>query len=227
VFTPWAHGAVARSTRYPSHYEFNVVRVETDPAMSAEALVAFADDALSGLAHRRISCEVIAAGERLRAGFDALGWQTMRVLWMRHDARLPPRWSGVVEPVPYDAVQELRLAWQHEDFPGVDAAAFLADAREIDLRQQVLVLAVRERGVPVAYAQLERKKAGAEIAQVYVAPEHRGRGHGTALTRAAIESAGTVRDLWIQADDEDRSKLLYARLGFRPAWTTMEFLRLV
>jgi|SRR4051794_15670127 GNAT superfamily N-acetyltransferase len=106
-------------------------------------------------------------------------------------------------------------------------AAYLADAREIDLRQHVLVLAVRKRGMPVAYAQLERKTAGAEIAQVYVAPEYRGRGLGTALTRAAIESAGPVRDLWIQADDEDRSKLLYTRLGFHPAWTTMEFLRLV
>ena len=45
------------------------------------------------------------------------------------------------------------------------------------------------------------------------------------MTRAAIEAAGDVRDLWIVADDEDRPKELYARLGFRPAWTTMEFTR--
>jgi hypothetical protein len=35
-----------------------------------------------------------------------------------------------------------------------------------------------------------------------------------------------VCDLWIVADDEDRPKELYARLGFRPAWTAMEFQRL-
>jgi hypothetical protein len=29
----------------------------------------------------------------------------------------------------------------------------------------------------------------------------------------------------ICADDEDRAKELYARLGFVPAWTTVEFLR--
>ena len=46
-----------------------------------------------------------------------------------------------------------------------------------------------------------------------------------AMTRAAIEAAGDVRDLWIVADDEDRPKELYARLGFRPAWATMEFTR--
>jgi hypothetical protein len=49
---------------------------------------------------------------------------------------------------------------------------------------------------------------------------------GTAMTRAAIEAAGDARDLWIVADDEGRPKELYARLGFRPAWVTMEFLRL-
>ena len=84
---------------------------------------------------------------------------------------------------------------------------------------------MRERGAPVAFAQLERDGAAAEIAQVYVHPEYRGGGRGTAITRAAIEAASDVRDLWIVADDEDRPKELYARLGFRAAWTTMEFLR--
>ena len=49
---------------------------------------------------------------------------------------------------------------------------------------------------------------------------------GTAITRAAIETAGDAEDLWIVADDEDRPKELYARLGFRAAWRAMEFLRL-
>jgi hypothetical protein len=46
------------------------------------------------------------------------------------------------------------------------------------------------------------------------------------ITRAAIESADNFVDLWIAADDEDRPKELYGRLGFRPAWTMMEFLLL-
>jgi hypothetical protein len=45
------------------------------------------------------------------------------------------------------------------------------------------------------------------------------------MTRAAIAAAGDVHDLWIVADDEDRPKELYARLGFRPAWTTLELTR--
>jgi len=68
--------------------------------------------------------------------------------------------------------------------------------------------------------------ASAEINSVYVHPDHRGRGLGTAITRAAIVAGGAAEDLWIVADDEDRAKDLYARLGFRTVWTTIEFLRL-
>jgi GNAT superfamily N-acetyltransferase len=88
------------------------------------------------------------------------------------------------------------------------------------------VLAVHEAGAPVGFAQLERDGSGIEISDVFVHPEHRGAGRGTALTRAAIEAAANRADLWICADDEDRPKQLYARLGFRPAWTIMQFLRL-
>ena len=51
-------------------------------------------------------------------------------------------------------------------------------------------------------------------------------GLGTSLTKAAIDAAGDIGDLWICADDEDRPKELYSRLGFRPALTTMEFTRM-
>jgi ribosomal protein S18 acetylase RimI-like enzyme len=77
----------------------------------------------------------------------------------------------------------------------------------------------------VAFAELERVGAAVEITHVYVRPKYRGAGRGAAMTRAAIEAASDARDLWIVADDEGRAKELYARLGFRPAWVTMEFLR--
>ena len=78
----------------------------------------------------------------------------------------------------------------------------------------------------MAFAQVERAGDGAEITQVYVHPEHRGAGRGTAMTRAAIRSAVDVRDLWIIADDEDRPKRLYERLGFTPVLRSMELTRL-
>jgi ribosomal protein S18 acetylase RimI-like enzyme len=226
VFEPWAHGTVVRASRYPSYYDFNVVRVEEDPAMGVEELAAFADQALAGLEHRRVDFDVIDAAEQRRTGFEALGWKSLRLVWMRHEAPLAPGPALSVEEVPYDAVHHLRVSWHQEEMPDIDPAEYLRNAREVAMRRNAVVLAVVESGTPIAYAQLERNGAAAEITQVYVDRERRGGGRGTAMTRAAIESAGDVEDLWICADDEDRAKDLYARLGFRPVWTSMEFVRL-
>lgn len=223
VLEPWAHGTVVRATRYPSYYDFNLVRVEDDPGMSVEALATFADEALAGLAHRRVDFDLAPAADPLRPGFEANGWDAQRLLWMRHEGPPPGGPEIPVEEVPYDSVHALRVAWHREDFPGQDPAGYHAQARAVALRRGAQVLAVRERGVAVAFAQLERDGESAEITQVYVHPDHRGRGRGTAMTRAAIQAARGVRDLWIVADDEGRPQELYARLGFRPAATAMEF----
>jgi ribosomal protein S18 acetylase RimI-like enzyme len=226
VAEPWAHGTVLRASRYPSYWDYNTVRVEEDPGLSVEELVAFADEALAGLDHRRVDFERSDAAEPLRQGFEARGWLTERLVWMRHEAAAPAPPDIPVEEVPYDDVEDLRAAWHAEDFPEHDLGGHLAEAREVAHRHSVRVLAVREAGEPVAFAQLEHDGRSAEIGQVYVHPEHRGRGLGTAMTCAAIDAAGEAEDLWIVADDAGRPKELYSRLGFRPVWTAVETLRL-
>ena len=225
VVEPWAHGTVSRATRYPSYYDYNVVWVEGDPGLSAEELVAAADSALAGLDHRRIDFEFAEAADRVRADLEAEHWEATRLLWMRHTEPLPPGPQIAVDEVDYDSVRELRVAWHLEDFEGLDTRDYLDNAREVAMTREVRVLAVVEDDEPTGFAQVERIGDAAEVTQVYVRPEHRGGGRGTAITRAAIEAAGDVDDLWIAADDEGRPKELYARLGFRPAWTSMEFLR--
>jgi GNAT superfamily N-acetyltransferase len=222
VIRPWQHGTVVHATRYRSYYDYNLVRVEHDPGLGADELVAFADEALAGLEHRRIDFEVVEVGDRLRPEFEARGWRCERVVWMHHEADPPPPGDLVVEEVPYDAVDDLRVAWYAEDFPGQDPAAYHAAAREVAEHRAVQVLAAREADAPIGFAQLERSGSAAEITQVYVHPGHRAGGRGTALTRAAIEAGSDVEDLWIVADDEGRPKELYARLGFRPVWTIVE-----
>ena len=133
VLEPWSHGTVVRATSRPSYWAFNVVRVEEDPAMSVEELADFADQALAGLEHRCIDFDLVGAAEPLRAGFEAKGWKAERLVWMRHEAPLPPGPEIVVEEVPYDAVDNLRVAWGFEDFPGLDQDDYPAHAREISL----------------------------------------------------------------------------------------------
>jgi ribosomal protein S18 acetylase RimI-like enzyme len=225
VIEPWEHGTIARATRYPNYFDFNLVRVEHDPGMGVEELVAVADGALEGLIHRRLDFDHVEVADRLRPGFTAIGWRSLRLVWMRYEGRPSSAYSAA-EEVPYDDVHDLRLAWYAEDHPDQIAGGYHGQAREVAMLRDARVLTTYDdAGRPVAFAQLERAGDAAEITQVYVHPDHRGAGRGTAMTRAAIEAAGGVRDLWIAADDEDRPKELYARLGFRPAWRSMEITR--
>jgi GNAT superfamily N-acetyltransferase len=144
---------------------------------------------------------------------------------MRHELAPALVSSHAVDAVDYDSVRDLRLAWHYEDFPGSEPGEFIDNQQEIAGRRSARLLAVVERGAPMGFAQLECAQDAAEISEVYVLPEHRGRGIGTSVTLGAIAAAPDVENLWILADDEDRPKELYARLGFRPIWKTMEFLR--
>jgi ribosomal protein S18 acetylase RimI-like enzyme len=226
VIEPWLYGTVVRATRYPSYFDFNLVRVERAPELGVDELEYFADGALAGLVHRRVDFELVAAGERFRAALEARGWLSTRLLWMVHEDRSPTVTDDRIEEVSYDAVTELRIAWHREDFPDQEATGYFSQAAEVGEIRGARVLALREHGAPVAFAQFVREGDEAEITHVYVKPEWRGAGRGAAITSAAIAAIGHVEDLWICADDEDRPKNLYARLGFRPVWTSMQFTRL-
>jgi GNAT superfamily N-acetyltransferase len=222
----WQHGRVFRATRYPRYFDLNVVVVEDDPGLGVEELIAVADRELGGLVHRRLDFDHVAAAEPLRAGFEARGWKTVRLVWMHHRGpRTGPSTPAVTE-VSYDTADPLRAAWHGEDFPGVEDADHLRQRREVSLRRNARVLAAHQDGIAVAFSQLEQEGDEMEITSVYVLPGHRGAGYGTAVTEAAIAVAGEVPHLWICADDEDRPKKLYARLGFAPVLTTVEFTRL-
>jgi GNAT superfamily N-acetyltransferase len=225
VIEPWEHGTIVRSTRHPNYYDFNMVRVEDAEPIAAAAVVAIADRALAGLQHRRVNFDFEANAQPLSAGLRAAGWTLMRVLCMRHDGSPVPAPTREVAEVPYDAVGDLRVTWYHEHSPDSDPTRYHLQAREIEMNRGAVLLAVHERESPIGYAQLERDGHAAEVTRVYVHPKHRGRGVGTALTCAAITASRGARDLWISADQDDRPIQLYARLGFRPVWATVEFQR--
>ncbi len=225
VLESWEHGTVTRATRYPHYWDLNTVRVERDPGMEAAQLAALAEERLGDLAHRRVDVEQRDVADRLRPGFESLGWDAGALVWMLHTEPVPLGDALGVQEVEYDAVHHLREAWHYEDFPDTNYGDHAAESKEVALSRGVQVFAVLEDGVPVAYTQLERDGDDAEVGQLFVRADRRGGGMGTALTRAAIGAAGRVRDLWIVADDEGRPKELYARLGFRPAWQMIEFLR--
>ena len=215
---------VVRASRHPHYFDLNCVRVEAPTGMDADGLIKVADRGLRELGHSKLEMDLVEEAETLRPEFDRRGWKTSRLVWMRHDAPLPPGPTAKVEEVPYDSVHRLRDTWHREDYPDVDPGNYHPEAREVALQCGARVFATVEGGAPVGFSEVEYRDGSAEITSVYVLPEHRGGGRGTAITRAAIEACSDAADLWIVADDEDRPKELYARLGFGPVWTSMEFL---
>lgn len=221
----WEHGVVVRAGRLSRYFDLNVLRVEGDPRLGVDALIDVCDHALADLDHRRIDFDEASVAEPLRAEFRRQGFRSTRLVLMRFDGAPSPPTSFPVVEVDYDAVRELRRVWHQEDFPGLDDAQFEAQAREVRLALGTRTLAAYEDGQLIAYAALDVGDREIEIGALYVLPEHRGHGVGTALTLAAIAASDRPENLWICADDEDRPKQLYARLGFRPVITWTEFLR--
>lgn len=228
VELPWEHGRVVRATRYPTYYDYNVVRVTGEPGLDAAELIAFADDALSGLGHRRVDFDDSAAAEARAADFEAAGWEPNRRVVMRFEGVPPPAEADVV-PADYDVALPLRMAWLREDFPDLDFGGFADVAREVAMRlgTETFVIYDDGGGEAVAFTDIERGGSSAEVSRVFVDAARRGGGLGTRLTLAAVHAAGAVDDLWILADDEGRPKELYARLGFREVWRMVKFQRIL
>jgi GNAT superfamily N-acetyltransferase len=220
----WEHGTVWRASRYPKYWSYNLVRVERPPTMSAAALADVAEEALGGLEHRRIDFDCEPG--TLRGEFEALGWRSLRLVVMHHEHDPALAAGHAVEEVTYDSTLELQSAWHAEEYPGHELGEHVHEAAEVARLRASRCFAVIEAGKPVGYSTLERIGSQAEVAGAYVVPEPRGNGIGTALTLAAIGAGRDYDDLFICADDEDRPKRLYERLGFRPVWTMTEFLRL-
>jgi ribosomal protein S18 acetylase RimI-like enzyme len=66
----------------------------------------------------------------------------------------------------------------------------------------------------------------AQVEDVYVVPEARGRGHGRAMVAAAAPAGQADHGLtFIVADDNDWPKQLYAKLGFKPVSRSWSFHR--
>jgi GNAT superfamily N-acetyltransferase len=223
---PWAHGTVLRTPLAPDYWDVNTVRMEgPDPGMSAAELMDMVDVLQGGLRHRRIEVEDEAAGERLRPAFREAGWLADKLVAMLREGPPPPAPPDVVE-VPFPETRALRLEWHRTDEWGDNEALHLESAEVVAARNGDRAFVLRDAGGAFGFCSLfSPPGAGAaEISQAYVTPAHRGRGAGRRLIAGALAASGHETS-WIVADDEDRPKQLYERLGFRAVWTRYTFTR--
>jgi GNAT superfamily N-acetyltransferase len=221
VVRPFSHGMVLRHSRYPDFWDYNCIRL--DRPMAAGEMIEAADQALADCRHRLAEWTVPIPAE-VASELSEHGWMVWPQIYMVHTGPPPtiPALDAELIEIDYDAVHELREIWHREDFgENSDDAGFHAQAREVAALADVRVLAVLEDKRPIGFAQIESRDGSSEIAQVFVHPDRRAAGFGTALTARAISAAlETAPRVWICANRDGKPRRLYERLGFRPAVET-------
>jgi GNAT superfamily N-acetyltransferase len=227
---PWAHGTVLRAGDLPSYYHYNLITVEDpDPGLDAQALSAAADRELAGLAHRRVEVQDLAAGERVRSGFEALGWVVERLAFLERALPAPggePPPGATLEVGPFEASRPLRLAWQGESIWG-DPPDFFTVEETAAARVGTRSVVATTGGEPAGFSAFAVHGDTMEVELVFCLPERRNGGLGGALVSRALDAGAAegARYALIEADDDGDSKRLYERLGFRTVWTRYSFTR--
>ena len=224
---PWAYGTVLRTPLAPDYWDVNTVRVEGPaPELKAPELMQMVDVLQDGLRHRRVVIEDEETGERLRPAFREAGWVVDRLVMMLREGP-PPEAPGDVVEIPFEQTRSLRLEWHRSEAWGEEEALHLESAEVVAARNGNRAFAVLAEGGPIGFVAVFSPPGAraAEIDQAYVTPDHRGRGIGQRLISGALAALGHHTN-WIVADDEDRPKRLYERLGFVPVWRRYSFVRM-
>jgi GNAT superfamily N-acetyltransferase len=223
---PIEAGWVVSTPSLPVVWAMNHLRVRLP--LTFETLVELADEQLAHSRYLQITLENQDAGPALEETFRAAGWKTDRELLMLW-AAAPDREADttVVVDAEEDEVLEMMRRWHGEDELNARALDQLVEYNRREARAcGDRLLGVRSSdGQLVAICKLRSHESIAEVEDVYTVPEARGRGFGRAVVTRAVELARDAgRDLiFINADDNDWPKELYARIGFRPLGRIWQF----
>lgn len=222
-------GRLAFTPSLPDTWWLNGVWLETP--MSYEDAVALCERHRRGHYDQLFVSEE-AGGEVLEPAFRAAGWRVevdvQSILAGGPDRGVDT--SAVVEPGLEESLA-LVARWVKEDRTlalSQDSVDQLVEAnrRAWSLRNARHFGVSGRDGELVATTVLFSDGHVAQIEDVYVVPEARGRGHGRAIVAAAARAGAAEHGLtFIVADDNDWPKQLYAKLGFKPVSRSWSFHR--
>ena len=232
---PFRFGRAFFNDTFPLVWDLNVLRVEEPAGATADELAADAErlHGEAGQSHCRVAVADARAGEALADPFRALRWRVDRFLVMgyRGTGEHVADPATPVEEVDAAALRPLREAivsaqpWAETG----EVTRMVADAAQLVGRLgSARHFAVQVNGHVASAADLYSDGRTAQVEDVATLPEHRGRGHATAVVLRAIEEAlATGHDfVFLVADAEDWPKEFYVRLGFAPLGHTWTFLKL-
>ena len=219
---PIEQGWVVRSPSFPDVWLFNNIRIEAE--ITYEEAGALCRRHLPEVGYDQLFILNKDVGERLAEVFRADGWKVdvdvHSVLRTPPDRRVDT--DAVIEGSE-DETLDLMERWTREDPTlEVSPAAFgqLREGNRLSWRaRNATRLGVRDgdgrlAGITMLYSDGRM----AQVEDVYVIPEARGRGYGRMLVTRAVELSlrGGHELTFIVADDNNWPKRLYHKLGFEP-----------
>jgi RimJ/RimL family protein N-acetyltransferase len=210
-----ANGTAIITDSVPDVYDANYLSVEA-PRVGAADLAAEAAAALEASHHVRVIAEDGAAG--LAVDFALLGFDRSTHLVLVHTAE-PDRHvdtSSIREVALADLLPARMESTLREPWGDADIAAQLNDAKRLVAEAvPTRFFAAFLDGQIAGWCELRLHDGVAQIEDVEVLQEHRGRGLGRAVVQHALDEglrAGALVFLEALADDWPRQ--LYAKLGF-------------
>jgi GNAT superfamily N-acetyltransferase len=206
----------------PLVYHANALHVTATADVSAEDLMAKADELFGGLDHRRVVIEHEDLWGGLAASFYDAHWTRRTEVYMAH-RRAPDR---IEIPASIQEIEFEDLAASEDTFIASEPwgrdpevrAQFTQRNRRASHAADERIFAAMDEGAPVAWAKLRTLGDVLQIEDVATLPHVRGLGLGRGVVTAALQAA-LARDaklLFIIAADDDWPKELYGKLGFEP-----------
>lgn len=227
---PTRHGCAFRFAAR-EHWDLNFAYVER-PAAPTPELVADADDALAGLGHRMLIVDEPADATRLAADLARDGWTVERHVAMLAGgvpAGRVPR-QPVREVPPPDLLIPRRESIREDGFNEATLAAIeIADAAVAHAARERAFVSFADDGSVAAMARLYTDGTIGQVEDVHTRLEQRGAGHAQAVVLMALSASRAAGHeltfLW--ADEDDRPRELYAKLGFAVVGRRWRFRRTV
>jgi RimJ/RimL family protein N-acetyltransferase len=199
----------------PEVYDANYLSVEA-PEVDAAQLAADAELALETSHHRRVIVEDGTPG--LADEFAQLGFDRVTHLVLAHTAELDRRVdTSAIHEIELDALMPLRTeATLREPWGDAEIAAQLNEAKRLVVRAvPTRFFAATVEGRIAGWCELRERGGVAQIEDVEVLEEYRGRGLGRAVVQHALEEGLRRGELvYLEALADDWPRELYAKLGF-------------